>query len=284
MHRGTAPPGMLPFAAGRTTREPVDKNDYPRKVARLPGESDGADKERARLERRHTAAISEALNVLLRKVVPAGTTVDNITPDLAVQRYQDNAGPLRDAVLAMLMDAGNLGMEMGMAQVETLMGVRASKPSPYQGINWDLANQHVIDWITGGGGTSGNGYIDYLANALGETSANLIRTHVGQWTQDGTPLQTLVDQLQATVFNSARAELIAQTEITRAYAEANRTAWRESGVIEGMEWRTSNDELVCPVCGPLNGQQTTIDGDFDGLMPPAHPRCRCWVVPAVRLQ
>lgn len=39
---------------------------------------------------------------------------------------------------------------------------------------------------------------------------------------------------------------------------------------------------MCPVCGPLAGRLVGLDEPFaDGIDgPPAHPRCRCWVVPA----
>lgn len=259
-------PAMPPFdMTGKATRE-------------LPG-ADGGDKQRTHLERRHAAEIRKVFAMILDKIA----ALSSLTPDSAWSAYQDAAPLLKDALLPMLEDGATLGLETGKAQVAALMG-GASKPSPYAGVNWDLANQNVIDWIQGGGGTDGQGYIDYLTDALGETSANLIRHQVGEWTQAGTPLQELIDQLQGTVFSSARAEAIAQTEITRAYAEANRAAWRESGEVEGMRWETNNDELVCAVCGPLNGQVAPIDGDFDGLIPPAHPRCRCWLVPAVRLQ
>jgi hypothetical protein len=54
-------------------------------------------------------------------------------------------------------------------------------------------------------------------------------------------------------------------------------------VIEYREWRTNADELVCPVCGPLAGQVIGLDEAFEGGIdgPPAHPRCRCWVVPSL---
>jgi hypothetical protein len=79
--------------------------------------------------------------------------------------------------------------------------------------------------------------------------------------------------------------MIAVTEVTRSYAEGNQIAWKESGVVEGKEWNTANDEIVarCPICWPLHGVVIPIgeefDGGFDG--PPAHPRCRCWITPVV---
>ena len=83
------------------------------------------------------------------------------------------------------------------------------------------------------------------------------------------------------LFGEKRADLIASTEVTRAYAEGNLTAWKETGFTEGKEWVTANDELVCPLCGPLDGEVVPINGDFsDGThAPPRHPRCRCGVSP-----
>ena len=97
-----------------------------------------------------------------------------------------------------------------------------------------------------------------------------------------------------------------------------RDANRQAGttVITGKQWATANDERVCPICAPLGGlliegsitaaqseevqaahAQVTGLGDvfthpggggladkFRGqtyYRPPAHPRCRCWVVPVV---
>jgi len=249
---------MLPFVTGKATRD-------------LPGH-DGADKQRASLERDHAAKIEQVFAVILDKI--AG--LSNITPDSAWAAYQDAAPALKDALTTMLADGAALGIAFGKLQAQALM-ITASKPSPYQGVNWDLANQHVIDWINGGGTVDDLGYADFVTTAIVRNHEAEFRALVGQWTQAGTPLQELVDQLQATVFYTDRATMIAETEITRSFFEGNRAAWQASGVIGRMRWQTSNDDLVCPDCGPLNGQTAPIDGDFDGYTPPFHPRCRCWV-------
>ena len=84
-------------------------------------------------------------------------------------------------------------------------------------------------------------------------------------------------------YSEERARQLAVTEVTRAFAEGNMAAWRAAGVIEKRRWNTNNDELVCPVCGPLAGQVRGLDDEFgDGIpLPPAHPRCRCWITPVV---
>lgn len=46
-------------------------------------------------------------------------------------------------------------------------------------------------------------------------------------------------------------------------------------------WRTAEDELVCDVCGPLNGTVVAVENDYDvsdGMsffVPPLHVNCRC---------
>ena len=42
-----------------------------------------------------------------------------------------------------------------------------------------------------------------------------------------------------------------------------------------LTWYTRQDERVCPICRPLNGESVTVIG----RRPPAHPRCRCVALP-----
>jgi SPP1 gp7 family putative phage head morphogenesis protein len=143
------------------------------------------------------------------------------------------------------------------------------------GFDWTLANQRAAEWASQ--------YTGQLIADIDRTTQGRLRTAVSEWISNGDPLSKLRGEL-APIFGDKRADLIASTEVTRAYSEANRIAYRESGVVDQIEWRTAADELVCPICGPLGGKRDTLDGDFGGAgMPPAHPRCRCWIVPVVEL-
>lgn len=85
-------------------------------------------------------------------------------------------------------------------------------------------------------------------------------------------------------FSPVRAERIAVTETTRMYAMANQLAGQElaakfPGVKVTKMWMTNVDDLVCPICRPLDGKEVPLDQAFnaDGVFnPPAHVNCRCW--------
>ena len=79
-----------------------------------------------------------------------------------------------------------------------------------------------------------------------------------------------------------RARVIAQTETTRVFAESRRLLFKQAG-LKRIRWRTANDELVCPICAPLNGKTGRLDGvnhprEGRSYLPPAHVNCRCWFV------
>ena len=75
------------------------------------------------------------------------------------------------------------------------------------------------------------------------------------------------------VFSKAqyRMEMIARTEVLRAH-NMGRFKFHERVGVQKLEWMTMGDERTCPVCGPLDGQEFSID-KFP--LQPAHPHCRC---------
>lgn len=89
--------------------------------------------------------------------------------------------------------------------------------------------------------------------------------------------------LRGIVDDPRRAYMIAVTETTRAVSAATLARYRDSGV-EAKEWATALDERVCPLCNGNQGDGVIpvaavfSSGDDS---PPAHPLCRCALMPAV---
>jgi SPP1 gp7 family putative phage head morphogenesis protein len=100
-----------------------------------------------------------------------------------------------------------------------------------------------------------------------------ISTHI----ETGGPLRTLNKNLEP-LFGKARAEVVGRTEVTRMFAEGNRIAYGQAGIQE-VEWRTVRDAHVDPICDDLHGQRMPLGQEQ--IVPPAHPRCRCWIAPVV---
>jgi hypothetical protein len=83
-----------------------------------------------------------------------------------------------------------------------------------------------------------------------------------------------------------RALTIARTETMGALNEGARESWREAqdeGLLSDravVEWLTTPDELLCPICEPMDGVQVKLGEKFETSVgpldgPPAHPNCRC---------
>lgn len=148
------------------------------------------------------------------------------------------------------------------------------------GLDYALANREASAWA--------RQYTDALLDQLGATSERLVGEALADWIErPGATMGDLVGLLTPRFAgNQARADLIAVTEVTRAYANGQKAAFQAAGV-RRWRWNTNHDELVCPVCQPLNGRVVEIGqsfGEFRGQVftePPSHPGCRCWVSPVV---
>jgi len=131
-------------------------------------------------------------------------------------------------------------------------------------VDFDLVNTDVLEYA--------KTYRYELIHGITETTRKQTQKAVGDWIQSGQPLSVL-EQTLAPIYGEVRAGMIASTEVTRVYAEGNSEAWDSTGVVGSWRWMTSQDDLVCAICGGLDGETFGLD-DIDAR-PPAHPSCRC---------
>jgi len=100
-----------------------------------------------------------------------------------------------------------------------------------------------------------------------------------------------------------RAETLARTRVIETYSDATLNRYEQFGITRvevKAEWRTAEDERVCPICESLNGEvwttETVRNGSFEfepgeghadhlagqyPIKPPTHPRCRCALLPSL---
>ena len=78
-----------------------------------------------------------------------------------------------------------------------------------------------------------------------------------------------------------RARVIARTEIVHAHSEGQLDAFEAMNIEQvGVmaEWSTAHDDLVCPMCSPMEGVVLTVKEARGAI--PRHPNCRCAWIPA----
>ncbi len=138
-------------------------------------------------------------------------------------------------------------------------------------------------------------YTDILLREVGTTNQMVVGDILAKWI--ATPGSTVGD-LRAALspyFGVRWADMIAVTETTRAFAAGELMAYQNAG-IEEFVWGTNKDELVCPLCGAVNGVKKKIGEPFGFFRwrrghppepvyaPPYHPNCRCGISPVVVLR
>lgn len=113
---------------------------------------------------------------------------------------------------------------------------------------------------------------DYVPTLTAELNQTTVAAIAAVTATPGMDRAALVTALQG-AFGARRAETIALTSITEANSQAVRGVGgylASQGVDIEYVWQTNNDEMVCLICGDLDG--TVVSADE---LPPAHPRCRC---------
>lgn len=207
-----------------------------------------------------------------------------LSKDLDGKAIRTILGELHDEVVS-----GWLGtMDKPGAMLEVMLGGMAAGNEALSGVNpkpgkavelnvdWELTSEEAYEFV--------QKYLFNLIRGIDRTTVDKVQVALTEWLKTGGTLDQLTTALEPIFRDKARAELIAQSESTRAYFEGSSERWRQAGV-EKSKWRTVQDAMVCPTCRSLNGTIGTLtDGWKSGgvyYKPPAHPGCRCWGVPVL---
>lgn len=122
-------------------------------------------------------------------------------------------------------------------------------------------------------------YTFELVRGITDTTKRNLQTIVSNFYERGVTMGDTRAEI-AKLFGPVRADMIAQTEVTRASTQgelAGARALNAAGVVTVSIHQTNADDRVCPICGPRDG--VVIE---DGRYPPLHVGCRCWVTTEVR--
>lgn len=92
-----------------------------------------------------------------------------------------------------------------------------------------------------------------------------------------TELKNILQERFSVSYN--QADTLVRTEISHIQTEATIQRYKDAGLLELEVW-TTEDERRCEICGALHKKRFAIT---ERPPVPAHPRCRCNVVPVVEV-
>ncbi len=265
--------------------------------------ADKWDKARMGLEDRVTRALTAYLREQAVVCVQRGAEVsgrlrlqggEQLPLDLGDEFWASQQSALRIVLGPILGDVGMAGAQGGAELLFATMGVN---------VDWSLASPAVLAWVKAHTAELIVELTDNTKGIVEREMAQWIAEDIQDWVEAGEANPDLIARLVSRGLDPARARTIAVTEATRAYAEANREAWRQSGFVTGQRWMTAVDERVCLYCGALHTEVVSLDDsyrlapDAEGKLvrvtdrrssvalevsaPPAHPNCRCYLQPFI---
>lgn len=121
---------------------------------------------------------------------------------------------------------------------------------------------------------------NYLIDGVDSTTKDQIVNQIVRGKMQGMTNDEIAAQMAESMdeIASSRADTIVNTEVANAMQQAELDTYQEQG-IQQKTWVTSEDELVCPVCGDMDGEVQNVDDEFSSGddAPPAHPNCRCYI-------
>lgn len=146
------------------------------------------------------------------------------------------------------------------------------------GVDLDQVNERAVTWARQSAAS--------LVRMIEPTTRDMLRTTVANALTEGWSAARLADEIaKSPAFDDDRAMTIARSELIAAENQGNMQGYRDAastGVRVMKEWETAGDDAVSEDCeenesvGPIDLDDDFPSGDSE---PPAHPNCRCAVVP-----
>ena len=128
------------------------------------------------------------------------------------------------------------------------------------------------------------------------SQAKWVYKQVKMGIDQGQSLNKIANNIEKRYNTRYVAKRIAHTETFRTSNMASRDTFFEAKIVNAIKWFTTDDELVCPICSELDGREVGREESFwkkgekvggvelnyeEGLTPPSHPNCRCWIQPVI---
>jgi SPP1 gp7 family putative phage head morphogenesis protein len=170
----------------------------------------------------------------------------------------------------------DLGAQTGVNYLESL-GLELSPWLP-QNVVEEVMDMLLVDGLTIGEHW-GKQAVNYTYQVSSKIASGIL---------EGRTISGIIRDVKGLGIHKTHAETLARTAYHAAFSQAQAKVYEaNSDVVVKLEWSAHLDARTCDVCRDLNGRQWTIVDkkpvkpnykQWQGY-PPAHPRCRCDMLP-----
>ena len=135
---------------------------------------------------------------------------------------------------------------------------------------FEAVNEAAMRWLTT--------RIKWAAEQISDETEKLLRDQLLTGFGEGESIPQLAERVQDTFaeFDSVRSERIARTEVIAASSQGAVESYKDAGLTQS-EWYPAMDERECALCESLAG----VHDLAEKYTPPAHPNCRCVLLPVL---
>jgi HK97 family phage portal protein len=131
--------------------------------------------------------------------------------------------------------------------------------------------------------------VEKFAKSMIETDKDKLIDIITDGVRGGSSIPEISTRIRDTFadYSKTQSDRIVRTEVANAASTAQIDAWKQTGVVEGKEWITSDP---CPECEPYDGEVVGLDKNFYSASefaegdPPLHPNCKCAIVPVIDME
>lgn len=184
---------------------------------------------------------------------------------------------LVDEAAGTLAEIATVGAGAALGQVGIKDDVKIYGPRVVEWANDRAAEMVGKKWVDGS--LVDNPNAEWV---ISDSTREMIQSMVSGSIDEGATMDELSAALEDSfAFSEERAMMIARTETRLADSAGQMQAYVDSGVVEGTEWSTSQDDGVSEVClaneaaGVVPIGEAYPSGD---TAPPGHPNCRCCLI------
>ena len=144
-------------------------------------------------------------------------------------------------------------------------------------VDFNLQNPEVQNWI--------NNYALQEAKLIDQVTKEKLQKVISKGVAEGMGVPDLTKEITKTFtqFGKTRAKVIAHTEMAKAHSYGEMQVYERSNVVDKKEWFTAGID-VCPICVANEAEGVILlKQEFSSghQHPPAHPNCRCVIIPHV---